>query len=126
MPDAKPSSSRPSPARLPWLAMLVAVVLGLGLSLLGADATAQTRATLTARRGEPEPAGNTILVLDYSNSMWGQIDGVAKIEIARDIIERSALCGLEPVDPAATRSPRSLKPTSTQGAPEARNPAAQP
>ena len=29
-------------ARLPWLAMLVAVTLGLGLSLLSADATAQT------------------------------------------------------------------------------------
>ena len=29
MPDAKPSSSRPSPARLPWLAVLVAVTLGL-------------------------------------------------------------------------------------------------
>ena len=66
MPTAKPSSSRPSPARLPWLTMLVAVGLGLGLSLLGADATAQTRATL---RVPPEPAGNTILVLDYSNFM---------------------------------------------------------
>ena len=66
MPAAKPSPSRLSPARLPWLAMLVAVVLGLGLSLLGADATAQTRATLKV---PPEPAGNTILVLDYSNSM---------------------------------------------------------
>ena len=86
MPDAKSSSSRPSPARLPWLAMLVAVTIGLGLSLLSADATAQTRATLTV---PPEPAGNTILVLDYSNSMWGQIDGVAKIEIARDIIQRN-------------------------------------
>ena len=86
MPTAKPSSSRPSPDRLPCLAMLVAVTLALGLSLLGADATAQTRATLTV---PPEPAGNTILVLDYSNSMWGQIDGVAKIEIARDIIERN-------------------------------------
>jgi len=115
MPDAKSSSSRPSPARLPWLAMLVAVTLGLGLSLLSADATAQTRATLTV---PPEPAGNTILVLNYSNSMWGQIDGVAKIEIARDIIERnlvdwnqSTRLGLvaapaaqAAVDPAATEA----------------------
>lgn len=28
----------------------------------------------------------TILVLDVSNSMWGQIDGVSKIEIARDAV----------------------------------------
>ena len=46
--------------------MLVAVTLGLGLSLFSADATAQTRATLTV---PPEPAGNTILVLNYPNSM---------------------------------------------------------
>jgi len=25
------------------------------------------------------------VVLDFSNSMWGQVDGVAKIEIARDV-----------------------------------------
>ncbi|MEC7139738.1 MAG: vWA domain-containing protein, partial [Pseudomonadota bacterium] len=107
MPAAKPSSPRPSPTRLPSLATLVAVVPGLapgllaqgllalglmalgfalGLGLLSTDATAQTRATLKV---PPEPAGNTILVLDYSNSMWGQIDEVAKIEIARDIIERN-------------------------------------
>lgn len=29
---------------------------------------------------------DTIVVLDVSNSMWGQIDGVSKIEIARDVI----------------------------------------
>ncbi len=35
----------------------------------------------------PAPAAqsNTIIVLDASNSMWGQVDGVAKIEIARDV-----------------------------------------
>ena len=68
---AKPTSLN-HPACLPRLALVVAVVLGLGLSLLGADATAQTRATLVPA---PEEASNTILVLDYSNSMWGQIDG---------------------------------------------------
>lgn len=71
MPAAKPTSLN-HPACLPRLALVVAVVLGLGLSLLGADATAQTRATLVPA---PEEASNTILVLDYSNSMWGQIDG---------------------------------------------------
>ena len=85
MPAAKPTSLN-HPACLPRLALVAAVVLGLGLSLLGADATAQTRPALVPA---PEEASNTILVLDYSNSMWGQIDGVPKIEIARDIIERN-------------------------------------
>ena len=31
-------------------------------------------------------APDTIVVLDVSNSMWGQIDGVSKIEIAREVI----------------------------------------
>ena len=30
--------------------------------------------------------GDAILVLDASGSMWGQIDGKAKIEIAREVI----------------------------------------
>jgi len=30
---------------------------------------------------------NVMIVFDGSNSMWGQIDGVAKIEIARDVME---------------------------------------
>lgn len=34
----------------------------------------------------PARGQNSILVLDGSNSMWGQIEGVAKIEIARDVI----------------------------------------
>lgn len=29
---------------------------------------------------------DTILVLDGSGSMWGQIDGIAKITIARDVV----------------------------------------
>ncbi|MGA0236305.1 MAG: hypothetical protein ACO3NE_12020, partial [Alphaproteobacteria bacterium] len=32
-------------------------------------------------------AGDAILIMDYSNSMWGQINGVPKVEIARDIID---------------------------------------
>ncbi|MEO1223373.1 MAG: vWA domain-containing protein, partial [Pseudomonadota bacterium] len=31
-------------------------------------------------------AQNTIIVLDASGSMWGQIDGVSKIEIAREVL----------------------------------------
>ena len=30
---------------------------------------------------------NVMVVFDGSNSMWGQIDGVAKIEIARGVME---------------------------------------
>ncbi len=32
-------------------------------------------------------AGDTILVFDSSGSMWGQIDGVPKISIARDVVQ---------------------------------------
>ena len=37
--------------------------------------------TVTAEEGR-----RFMLVLDESNSMWGQIEGVCKIEIARDVI----------------------------------------
>ncbi|KUF11863.1 vWA domain-containing protein [Pseudoponticoccus marisrubri] len=40
-------------------------------------------APLCALAQEPE---RSILVLDASGSMWGQIDGTAKIEIARDVV----------------------------------------
>lgn len=33
-----------------------------------------------------EPQNNVIFVLDGSNSMWGQIDGTAKISIAKDVM----------------------------------------
>lgn len=39
-----------------------------------------------AQSASAPSAASTILVYDVSNSMWGQIDGVAKIEIARDVI----------------------------------------
>tara|TARA_R110001592_G_scaffold363393_1_gene687303 strand:+ start:154481 stop:156625 length:2145 start_codon:yes stop_codon:yes gene_type:complete len=35
----------------------------------------------------PETPDDTILVLDASGSMWGQIDGVNKIVIAKDVVE---------------------------------------
>lgn len=41
-------------------------------------------ATLSMAQERP----NTILVLDASGSMWGQIDGVNKIVIARDVVGR--------------------------------------
>ncbi|MEO1494576.1 MAG: VWA domain-containing protein [Pseudomonadota bacterium] len=38
--------------------------------------------------GAAGAAERTIIVLDASGSMWGQIDGTAKIEIARDVLTR--------------------------------------
>ena len=45
--------------------------------------------TLTGvTRAQEKPAGaQTIIVLDASGSMWGQIDGKAKIDIAKEVIE---------------------------------------
>lgn len=36
---------------------------------------------------EDKPSGNVMIVLDASGSMWGQIDGKAKITIAREVID---------------------------------------
>ena len=66
-----------------------------------------------------EKAGDAILIMDYSNSMWGQIEGTAKIQIARDIIERNfddwnrrpwpALSKRQPlISKAPTRKPTSF------------------
>jgi hypothetical protein len=38
--------------------------------------------------GEKVASKNVELILDASNSMWGQIDGVAKIAIAKDVLEQ--------------------------------------
>ncbi|MCH8476834.1 MAG: VWA domain-containing protein [Wenzhouxiangella sp.] len=53
--------------------LLVPAITGLGLALMLASAP------LLARE-------NVILVLDASGSMWGQIDGRSKVEIARDAV----------------------------------------
>lgn len=45
-------------------------------ALLAAPAVAQ----------EPAAGADVMIVLDASNSMWGQIDGIAKIEIARQVV----------------------------------------
>jgi FKBP-type peptidyl-prolyl cis-trans isomerase len=37
---------------------------------------------------EKQAATNVELILDASNSMWGQIEGVAKITIAKDVLEQ--------------------------------------
>lgn len=55
------------------------IALGLTLALASLATPAQ------AQDGESK-AGDTILVFDASGSMWGQIDGVPKITIAREVV----------------------------------------
>lgn len=60
---------------------------GLGVAcLVTAAASAQAPQGPEAPPAPPEGAGRAILVMDASNSMWGQIDGTAKIEIAREAV----------------------------------------
>ena len=42
--------------------------------------------TSAAAQSEPQQPEAAMMVLDGSGSMWGQIDGVAKIEVARSVI----------------------------------------
>lgn len=60
-----------------------ASLCALSLGTLGLSNTALAQ---EIRVADPK-AGDAILIMDYSNSMWGQINGVPKVEIARDIIE---------------------------------------
>ncbi|NRB32273.1 MAG: VWA domain-containing protein, partial [Rhizobiaceae bacterium] len=39
-----------------------------------------------AQQETPQPPSQVMFVLDGSNSMWGQIDGIAKISIAKDVM----------------------------------------
>ncbi|MEZ5999476.1 VWA domain-containing protein [Hyphomonas sp.] len=43
--------------------------------------------SVSAMAEDPAPPDDAILVLDASGSMWGQIDGVNKIVIAKDVVE---------------------------------------
>jgi len=56
------------------------------LSSAVAAALAAAGVTSTALGQDAEPV-NTMLVIDASNSMWGQIDGVNKIVIAKDVVD---------------------------------------
>ena len=55
-------------------------------SLLAASAALLTVLTAPVMVAQAQSQPDTVLVLDASNSMWGQIDGVAKIEIAREAL----------------------------------------
>ena len=48
--------------------------------------TAFVLSTVIATAASAQDRPNTILVLDGSGSMWGQIDGVAKITIAQEVV----------------------------------------
>jgi len=61
--------------RLPLLLLALLCLSALPAYVAAADAPMAERA-------------NTILVLDASGSMWGQIDGVNKIVIARDVVNQ--------------------------------------
>lgn len=56
------------------------VALTLAAALLACTASAQ------AKTAAPQGPGQSMLVLDASGSMWGQIGGKAKIEIAREAV----------------------------------------
>lgn len=45
-----------------------------------------TAASFTSATAQVMPYADTIIVLDTSNSMWGQIDGISKISIAKAVI----------------------------------------
>jgi Ca-activated chloride channel family protein len=49
---------------------------------MGLNAPAQAQ-------GADQKAGDAILIMDYSNSMRGQINGVSKVDIARNFIEEN-------------------------------------
>ena len=49
--------------------------------------TALATSLCLATTAMAEDRPNTILVMDGSGSMWGQIDGVAKITIAQQVVE---------------------------------------
>lgn len=49
-------------------------------------AVAWGAAALTGQAGAADAATNILFILDVSNSMWGQVDGVAKIETAKSVL----------------------------------------
>ncbi len=66
--------------------------------------TSLVAASFTGAIAQEAPYPDTIIVLDVSNSMWGQIGGVAKILIARDVIS-DLVTGLEvDIDPAGFKT----------------------
>ncbi len=72
-------------ARGPRARILHSVFPGRHLALAATLLVAGLAAGDAARAQEAD--ADTLLVIDMSNSMWGQIEGVAKVEIAREALE---------------------------------------
>lgn len=100
-------------------------------------------ASFTSATAQEMPYPDTIIVLDVSNSMWGQIDGTAKILIAREVIgdlvtdlqedidfglvayghRAKADCGdIETVVPVGTLDPAGFKAAVNSLTPQGRTP----
>jgi len=100
-------------------------------------------ASFTSATAQEMPYPDTIIILDVSNSMWGQIDGVAKILIAREVIgdlvtdlqedidfglvayghRAKADCGdIETVVPVGTLDPAGFKTAVNSLTPQGRTP----
>ena len=70
------------------IGLLAAAALGAAslLSAAQAQTPAPTSKATSAASAVPAGAGTTMLVLDASGSMWGQIQGRTKIDIAREAV----------------------------------------
>ena len=66
--------------------MLRSIKVALLVCFVGTAGAAQPQDNTTSGTTSSN-AGDTILVFDASGSMWGQIDGVAKITIAREVVQ---------------------------------------
>ncbi|MDI1253029.1 VWA domain-containing protein [Thermomonas sp.] len=66
--------------------MLRSIMFGMLVCFAGSAIAAQPQDNTASGKASTN-AGDTILVFDASGSMWGQIDGVPKITIARDVVQ---------------------------------------
>lgn len=66
--------------------MLRSIKVALLVCFVGTAFAAQPQDNTTSAKASNN-AGDTILVFDASGSMWGQIEGVAKITIAREVVQ---------------------------------------
>ncbi|MEQ9437295.1 hypothetical protein [Hyphomonas sp.] len=57
------------------------------IKMLAASGVLAAGLCLSAIADDATPLDDTILILDASGSMWGQIDGTNKIVIAKDTVE---------------------------------------
>jgi Ca-activated chloride channel family protein len=82
-PAIKADTTQPKIVRMKACSLYVFSPLMLAAALLGPTANALAQ---SATPRAPQGPGQSMLVLDASGSMWGQIGGKAKIEIAREAV----------------------------------------